>query len=190
VEPGRNYELHETMRFVLAGKEKVAAWGPYEVSYPFVVRYLTQKAFLDSGAVGYQCNDVVGEAARTGNGCDCIHAVTDLDPAYPRWRYPLAFYGQPGTSDVVRRFMHSPIFIDPRTTHDWVYCRLGLGQYPVWRRPYIGLVNPYRDGTSGDLTETRRVPLVPPKQVEPTPKTAPGIESKGGAPAPAPGKLP
>src|SRR5205807_1342095 len=95
VEPGVNVELHETIKYVIDNKEKVVMWGPYEVAYPFAVRFLIQKAFLDSGAVGYQCNDVVGEAARTGNGCDCIHAISDMDPVYPRWRYPLAIYGVP-----------------------------------------------------------------------------------------------
>ena len=41
-------------------------------------------------------SDSRGEAARTGDGCDCIHAVTDMDPAYPRAGYPLLLYGQAG----------------------------------------------------------------------------------------------
>jgi hypothetical protein len=156
VEPGANFELHDTIKSMLANKEKIIMWGPYEVSYPFSIRFLTQKAFLDSGAVGYQCNDVVGEAARTGDGCDCIHAVSDMDPVYPRWRYPLALYGAPATADLVRRFMHSPIFIDPRTTHDWLVCRIGLDQYPIRRRTYIGRADEFDpDGTDGDLDGNR-----------------------------------
>jgi len=152
VEPGANFGLHDTIQYVLDNKEKVVMWGPYEVSYPFSIRFLTQKAFLDSGAVGYQCNDVIGEAARYGNGCDCIHAISDMDPVYPRGRYPLALYGVPATSDLVRRFMHSPIFINPRMKHDWILCRLQLDQYPLRRRPYIGRADEYQPGaTDGDL---------------------------------------
>lgn len=185
IEPGTNLGLHDTMRYVLGNREKVVMWGPYEVSYPLSIRFLTQKAFLDGGTVGYQCNDVVGEAARTGDGCDCIHAITDLDPEYARGRYPLAVYGIPATANMVRRFMHSPIFIRPRTTHDWLICRLGLDQYPIDRRTYHGRAEEYRPGvTDGDLDGGRAVPRMPtPKTApigpnEPTPRTAPPAGGK------------
>lgn len=143
VEPGTNVELHDTIKHTLATKQDIAMWGPYEVSYPFATRFLTQKAFLDSGAIGYQCIDGVGEAGRNGNGSDCIHAISDMDPEYARWRYPLAFYGQPATANLVRRFMHRPAFVEPRTTHDWLISQLGLTGYPIKRRTYHGLVVPY-----------------------------------------------
>lgn len=178
VEPGTNVELHDTLKYVLGNREKVVMWGPYEVSYPFTVRFLTQKAFLDSGAVGYQCDDVIGEAARYGTGCDCIHAITDLDPAYARGRYPLAVYGVPATANTLRRFMHSPIFIRPRTTHDWLICRLGLDQYPIHRRTYHGRADEYVPGANDGDLDGGRAALRPP-----TPKIAPP-GPKGGPPAP------
>ena len=183
VEPGTNLGLNDTLNYVLGGKEKVVMWGPYQVSYPFTVRFLTQKAFLDSGAVGYQCDDVIGEAARYGNGCDCIHAITDMDPLYPRWRYPLAVYGVRATANTLRRFMHSPVFIEPRTTHDWLIGRLGLDQYPIHRRTYHGRVDPDGGDGTGDLDGGRAV-LRPP-----TPPPVPGPQ--GGPPAPtSPGVQP
>src|SRR5262249_58905616 len=103
VEPGRNVPLHETIRNSLRTDQDIAMWGPYEVWHGFAYRFRVQKAFLDSGQVGYQCIDNIGEAARLGNGCDCVHAITDMDPVYPRWRYPLAFYGQPATGNLLRR---------------------------------------------------------------------------------------
>jgi hypothetical protein len=142
-EPGANVELQDTIRNSLRTNQDVAVWGPYEVWHGFAHRFLVQKAFLDSGVVGYQCVDSVGEAARLGNGCDCIHAITDMDPVYQRGRYPLAFYGQPATANLVRRLMHSPIFIDPPRTHDWLIPRLGLTAYPIERRGYRGKVVPY-----------------------------------------------
>lgn len=143
VEPGVNLGLDDTITNSLATKQGIDVWGPYEVSYPFAVRFLTQKGFLDSGAIGYQCDDSIGEAARTGRGCDCIHAVSDLDPIYPRWRYPLVFYGPSATANILRRFMHSPVFIQPRTTHDWIIPRLGLTDYPLRRRAYLGRADAY-----------------------------------------------
>jgi hypothetical protein len=174
VEPGMNVELHDTIRNSLRTKQQIAMWGPYEVSHAFAHRFLTQKQFLDSGAVGYQCIDTIGEAAREGNGCDCIHAITDMDPVYPRWRYPLALYGQPATANLVRRIMHSPVTINGETTHDWLIPRLGLDQYCIERREYRGKITPYVPGAP-DLQAAPIIPLpgVPVVPKDMTPKTAP-----------------
>jgi hypothetical protein len=178
VEPGTNVELHETIRNSLRTKQRIALWGPYEVSHAFAHRFLTQKGFMDSGAVGYQCIDNIGEAGRGGNGCDCIHAITDMDPAYPRWRYPLALYGQPATANLVSRIMHSPVTINGRQTHDWLLPRLGLDQYDIERREYRGhRVVPYVPGAP-DLAAAPAlpIPLAPIVPKEPNGKTAPGID--------------
>lgn len=160
VEPGRNYDLHETLRYVYARDESVDVWGPYEVWHGFAFRFVTQKQFLDAGAVGYQCIDTRGEAARCGNGCDCIHAITDMDPIYPRWGYPLLYYGKPGTAHLVRRFMHSPIWYAPRVTHDWLVPRLGLCGYPLEFRGYVGRAEEHDPNSSADLDA--RAGLLPP----------------------------
>jgi hypothetical protein len=184
VEPGTNVGLHETIANSLRTKQDIAVWGPYEVWHGFAHRFRVQKAFLDSGAVGYQCVDVIGEAARQGNGCDCIHAITDMDPVYPRSRYPLAFYGQPATANLVRRVMHSPVIIDPPRTHDWLIPRLGLNAYPIEVREYRGRVEGHTPGAPG-LQAVPAVPLpgAPVVPKDPTPKTAP--TGKPAAPKPA-----
>lgn len=175
VVPGRNYGLHETVRYMLDTKQDVALWGPYEVSHRFAHRFQVQKGFLDSGAVGYQCVDSWGEAGRTGNGCDCIHSITDMDPVYPRSRYPLALYGQPASARLLRRVMHSPVTIGAPATHDWLLPRLGLDQYPIEHRQYHGKVEPY-DPTSGrgDLNYVAPPlrPAAPPQPKTPDAKTA------------------
>ncbi len=158
VEPGRNYDLHETIRFS-DGNASIAVWGPYEVWHGFAHRFLVQKEFLDSGAVGYQAVDTFGEAARRGNGCDCIHAISDMDPLYARLRYALAFYGKPATANIVRRFMHSPIWIDPQAAHDWLIPRLGLGAYTLQKRKYIGFSKEHEPGAAADLDT--RAPVRP-----------------------------
>ena len=149
VEPGHNFTLEETIRNSLRTNQSIAMWGPYEVWHGFAVQFLTQKAFLESGAVGYQCIDTFGEAGREGNGCDCIHAISDMDPEFPRWRYPLAFYGKPGTSDLLRRLMHGHIMTDGADVQDWIIPRIGLNQYPIEQRRYIGRVKPYVPGSAG-----------------------------------------
>lgn len=179
VEPGRNYELHETMRFSEQDGASVAVWGPYEVWHGFAHRFLVQKEFLDSGAVGYQAVDTVGEAARLGNGCDCIHAISDMDPLYRRVRYSLVFYGKPATANILRRFMHSPIWIEPRTTHDWLIPRLGLDAYALQKRRYIGLREEHEPGAPTDLDA--KAPPIPLPGIEPKPK-----EPKSADPPPLP----
>jgi len=175
IEPGANVDLHGTIRNSLRTKQNIEMWGPYEVWHGLAQRFLTQKQFLESGVVGYQCIDNFGEAARTGLGCDCIHAITDMDPIYPRWRYPLFFYGPTATRHLVRRLMHSPIFIDPPTTHDWVIARLDLCDYPIERHDYHGRFVPHEPGAPGlQVVPSRPLPGVPLVPKGSTPKSAPG----------------
>jgi hypothetical protein len=191
IEPGANLDLHATLRRVIDTRQGVAMWGPYEVWHGFAHRFLVQKAFLDSGAIGYQCIDNVGEAARTGLGCDCIHAITDMDPVYPRWRYPLLFYGQPASGNLVRRLMHSPIFVDPPRTHDWLVASLGLCDYDIERRRYVGRVVPHEPGAPGlQAVPARPFPGAPLVPKEPSRNSAPPpvvppppVKPAGGDPA-------
>lgn len=155
VEPPVNLEMHGTIRWALDTDQRIAMWGPYELQPRVYRRFLIQKEFLEtSGQVGYQCIDTVGEAAREGNGCDCIHAITDLDPQYSRARYPLIFYGHPASRRLVQEAARRQALIDPWTTHDWLIPALGLDQYPIDRRdqPYKGIrpqIDPIAGGPSG-----------------------------------------
>jgi hypothetical protein len=152
VEPPVNLGLHETLRWAQETGQDVAMWGPYEVQPRGYRRFLIQKEFLEtSGLVGYQCIDTVGEAAREGNGCDCIHAITDMDPQFDRARYPLVFYGHPASRRLVHEAARRQLFIDPWKTHDWLIPKLGLDQYPIDRReqPYKGIRRPIDPATGG-----------------------------------------
>jgi hypothetical protein len=176
VEPGVNLDLDTSMREMLSHDETIAMWGPYQIARGPYLRFLTQRQFLESGTVGYQCIDTVGEAARTGGGCDCIHAITDLDPIYARGRYPLAFNGIGAARHVVHEVMIRPVIYDPPTTHDWLIPVLGLDKYPIERRQYRGhRVVPYVPGAP-DLQAAPVLPLpgAPIVPKDPTPKTAPG----------------
>ncbi len=144
VEPGRNLTLPETLAWAYGNGMSVDMWGPYELRTSVFRRFLIQKEFLESGAVGYQCVDTVGEAAREGNGCDCIHAISDLDPQFDRTRYPLVFYGKPASRRLVHEAARREAFVDPWTEHDWVIPAIGLDKYPITRRPqpYAGIRPP------------------------------------------------
>jgi hypothetical protein len=134
VVPGVNLSLQETLRYVLAQGEHVSQWGPYECKANLYYRFLVQKDFLESGRVGYQLVDTVGEAARRGNGCDCIHAMTDMDPEFSRDRYPLIRYGNSATRFVVRECRQRDVLINPDQTHAWLNAYLNLDSYPVRHR--------------------------------------------------------
>src|SRR5207245_7230559 len=94
------------------------------------------KAFLDSGSIGYQCVDNVGEAARTGDGSCCIHAVTDMDPEYGRENYPLIWFGDTASEHIDNRFHEAGSLIHPEVEHDWLIAALKLDAYPIVRRHY------------------------------------------------------
>jgi hypothetical protein len=129
-----NLDLQETLRFVLANGEHVSQWGPYECRPNLYYRFLVQKEFLESGRIGYQCVDTVGESARTGNGCDCIHAMTDMDPLLSRNHYPLIRYGDSATRFVVQECRRRDVLINPGQTHAWLNAYLGLDSYPIVHR--------------------------------------------------------
>jgi hypothetical protein len=143
-EPGRNLELHETIIFALGERERVAQWGPYEIRPGLYRRFLMQKAYMESGRVGYQCIDTVGEGA-DGSGCDCIHAVTDMDPEMERGYYRLTRFGQAGSKGIVGELFARGVVINPGVTHDWLNAALGLCRYPITHRT--------------DSTRPRRLPL-------------------------------
>jgi hypothetical protein len=138
VEQGVNLDLYQSIEEVLRHRERVAMWGPYELWHGGYTRFMTQKAFLETGAIGYQCIDTIGEAARKGNGSDCIHAITDMDPIFDRRRYPLRYFGEAASLHLVQQIQQRPILIRPSQTHDWLVSALGLDCYPICRCTYTG----------------------------------------------------
>ncbi len=136
VEPGVNLRLHETIKYAKDNGERVSMWGPYECQPSVFRRILVQKAFIESGRVGYQCDDNCGEAAHTGNGCCCIHALTDADPEYGRENYPLIWFGDSASEHIVNRVHEAGVLLHPETEDDWLIEALGLKPYRIVRRYY------------------------------------------------------
>jgi hypothetical protein len=138
VEEGTNLDLCTTIQEMLKHHERISMWGPYETWRGFYQRFATQKEFLDAGMLGYQCTDGFGEAARTGDGSNCFHALSDMDPQFDRRQYPLLFYGDAAAKNIVRQLCTRPILLHPQQTEDWLIPALGLDRYPIVRRQYHG----------------------------------------------------
>lgn len=134
-EEGANLNLHQSLCNAISTGQHVAQWGPYECRPSLYFRALVQKQFLESGQVGYQCIDTVGEAGRTGNGCDCIHAITDMDPLFSRTQYALIRYGIAASRFMVGELGRRDL-INASRTHNWLNQRLGLHCYPISHRRY------------------------------------------------------
>jgi hypothetical protein len=138
VETGANLDLYATLEDVRRHRERISLWGPYETWQGFYIRFKTQKDFLDTGDLAYQCMDGFGEAKRRGNGSNCFHALSDMDPQFDRRQYPLLFYGDAASKNIVRQLFARPILIHPQQTHDWLIPALCLDRYPIVRRQYHG----------------------------------------------------
>jgi hypothetical protein len=152
VEPGVNLGLHETIAEMKANGERISMWGPYLMRTAGFRRFIIQKQFMDSHVIGYQCVDNRGEAAQCGNGCDCIHAITDMDPDFDRNRYPLRWYGEAGSRHIVEQCARRNVFPNGMQTHDWLIARLGLDCAGIIHRSYEGPV--------GDMEGPRALPSV------------------------------
>jgi hypothetical protein len=135
VEPGVNLDLCSTIRMARDNSERISLWGPYEIRPGLYRKLLIQKDFMESGQIGYQCIDTIGEARR-GTGCDCIHAITDCDAQYSRQAYPLSRFGERASAYMVRQIMERGGVIDSCTTHDWLLKPLGIADCPIVRRTY------------------------------------------------------
>jgi hypothetical protein len=138
VEPGSNFSNEFSIAHAMETGQRISAWGPYETWSGLYTRFVVQKEFLDADAVGYQCVDAVGEAARRGNGCDCFHALSDMDPYYDRRRYPIYAFGAAAARNIVRHLHERPTLVNPKADHGWLFDALGLDRYPITRRRYDG----------------------------------------------------
>jgi hypothetical protein len=133
VEEGTNLGLHESLQWALATNQAIAQFGPCECRPELYYRSIVQKEFLQS-QMGYQAIDTVGEAGRTGRGCNCIHAITDMDPVYTRARYRLIRFGIAASRFVANELARRDMLINPGQAHDWLNERLRLESYPMIRR--------------------------------------------------------
>ena len=129
VEPGVNLDLYATLRLMQAQGMTVSLWGPFEMRRGVYRNFLARKRFVESGRLAYQACDAVGEAAWTGAGSNCIHAVTDADPAFGAG--PALAFGYDAASAMTAHLACSGGLLCPGQTHDWLIPALGLDSYPI-----------------------------------------------------------
>jgi hypothetical protein len=126
--------LIDTLEYAIKERERVCLWGPYEIRPSFYQRFLVQKQFLETSGIGYQCVDNMGESARTGDACACMHAITDTDPQYGRANYPLIWYGDAASEHLAFRLRDRGSLLNPEIEHDHLLEPLGLTRYAIMRR--------------------------------------------------------
>lgn len=151
IEPGVNLNLDESIRMASGYCERISMWGPYEIPSGLYRKVMIQKQFLESGAIGYQCIDTVGEAGFTGNGSNCIHAISDADVLFTRQAYPLTYFGDSASLNILRKMVERGAIPDAKTTHDWLIPLLGLDRDLIWHREYTPplICGPLRFGPMG-----------------------------------------
>ena len=137
IEPGVNLGWKKSLDVMFGLGERVSVWGPFEIRPGVYQKGVMQKNFMESGLMGYQCIDTIGEAARTGLGCNCVHAITDADARVGRAQYLLTRYGESASERIVEHLHMADLVLAPGVTHDWIIQDLGIEQYPIVRRPYI-----------------------------------------------------
>jgi hypothetical protein len=138
-ECGHNFDLHTTLRWALANRQRTSLWGPYQIDRDLYLRALTQISLLESGKVRYKANDV---GHRTDQVSNCIHAVVSLREGY-RLHVAVSAWGETASYFVLHEL--APWIIGPCEEHAWVSSSLGLDGYPLIRRrfdehPRSGLV--------------------------------------------------
>ena len=76
----------------------------------------------------------MGEAFLTGNGCDCIHAITDTDPEFNRAHYRLIGFGISASRFIASELRCRGMLINPDCTHEWLNQSLGLDAFGINER--------------------------------------------------------
>jgi hypothetical protein len=136
IEPGLNLDLRQTIDVLCTQGQRISLWGPYEIEPELYSRFLKQKAFLESGRVGYQALEDLGEAGITGNGLNCIHAISNCDERIgcSPWNF-----GESAGESIVEHLAEHGALVHASQSHDWLISALRLNVYHLHRRgpPHI-----------------------------------------------------
>ena len=129
-ECGHNFDLHETMRYVLSEGERVSMWGPYRIDQELYDNAVRQVGVLESGQVRYKALDSGYPTDRVSN---CIHAAGSVTGG-SRVRVLSPWFGVTASWVVLQTYR--PHVLDTDQTHEWVYAYLGLDAYAITRRDF------------------------------------------------------
>lgn len=158
--PGRNWELHETIRWCVCNHMRVSLWGAYRICPELYYNALNHINLLESGQVRYKALDMGYSSDRVTN---CIHAVANVVEG-PRVRVATPGWGEPASYVLLQEF--EPFVVQRGCTHPWVALALGLDQYPIIYRDFEdprsgGIRGPVRRlfGAERDLHATYGPPV-------------------------------
>lgn len=139
-ECGRNFGLHETMRWCQCNDMRISLWGPYRVEPELYHLALKQQSLLESGQVRYKAADMGYPTDRVS---DCIHATSSVVAGY-RMRIATPGWGERASFAILLRF--EPYIIQAGCTQPWLGTALCLDQYPIiyrdWEQPRSGPLGP------------------------------------------------
>lgn len=133
VEPGSNFSFDDTIRWTASTtRQRISLWGPYEADPRLYARFVERKTQLESGAIGYQCLDFLGEAAARGNGVNCVHALAPIQGPIPV--LSTQPYGDESGRWISQSLQRQGLIAPYSPTNDWLPTALGLNQASLERR--------------------------------------------------------
>lgn len=130
-EPGHNFELHETIRFVLGSDMRLSLWGPYPTDAQLYEQARARADQLEGGAVRYKAND--SRYLTSDRVTNCIHALSSITAGL-RLRVASPAWGEPASYAILQRFRRH---ILDETPDYRVSTALGLDAYPIIYRERI-----------------------------------------------------
>lgn len=135
-ETGVNLTLQQTFDFMGSHRrQRVAVWGPYEITADRYAQLQAQKALLESGAVRYHSLGLFG---RLPDVMHCIDGVTRTDPLWEKKANPSRWYGEAGTGQAVRSAVRSGFVLNPTVTHQWLVHEINPTGYRLTPRELNG----------------------------------------------------
>jgi hypothetical protein len=104
-EPGVNLDLQQTLAYVSAQGQRVAAWGPYEIDSGRFAVAVAQRMRLETVPLDYRQVD----SFRRPGVYNCVTALLDADPRTAGQGYPPLRVGFRGTAAIIRRQGIAPV---------------------------------------------------------------------------------
>lgn len=140
-ETGVNLTLQQTFDFMGSHRrQRVVAFGPYEITAERYAQAMAQKALLESGAIRYHS---LGQFGRKPDVMHCVDGVTRIDPEWERKDSPSRWFGEAATGQATRSAVRSGFLLNPTVTHPWLLHELNPTGYKLTvrslgSRPLIG----------------------------------------------------
>ena len=117
---GVNMTLTETFKWAEAEGKHISMWGPFPVEQRLYDMAVNQENRLNQGKLQYLCID---GRFRQERACNCIHAVSDLDPTRTRLSTGTS-HGKEASKLVLTHF--EPYIQESRESNRWLVDRLKL----------------------------------------------------------------